>query len=409
MSNQKTYKTAKREIFNQVKNIPSLTTKQLDVELASLTSRNIPNANRQWKIQAVVRLLQHKYYKENKLEIPSVIQENFDSFFEEKVPKNKKRKTPIQNNIIDRKILNKERIRLLHMITNFCSEIVPNGNVTFHPDNKYGTVKSGKRVIMFVERKLRKIIAFMGGERGRSNRPKLEISIGVNDEDTKRALTEFVNKNLKNFINIRNKRWERCEFVLQEVVKSFESELKNFDSIHSHPTGRYTTFKQGRLVLVFITQDRAKGEVSFHPGGEREVNPNLTTTIKVSKIKKTSSIKKVVKEFIKTHFIIYMNSKNKNFSTHKEEMSYILSICKESVNCDEIFHHPNNFFGLIKNQKRPILMIKRSKRKGFYDIVAWVKKQKNNPSITIKIDNSKKSIIKKISNLVKEHLNLRKN
>ena len=406
MSDQEIYKTAKREIFDRVKDIPSLTTKQLNTELLSLMKREVPDVDREWKVQAVVRLLQHKYYKDHKIKIPEVIQENFDSFFEEETLVSKKRKSPKKKDVIDRKVLDKERIRLLHSITHICSKIVPDGSITLHPNNKYGTVKSGKNVVMFIERKLRKVIAFMGGERGRKNRPKLDISIGVSDAKIKSALTEFIDKHFKDFSNIRDKRWKKCEFVLAETIKSFKKNLEGFNAVHAHPTGRYTTFKKGRLVLVFITQDRAKGEVSFHPGGEREVNLDLTTTIDVLKIKETSFVDSFVKGFIDTHFTDYMNAKDKNISNNKREMNQIINICKKAVTCDETFHHPKNFFGLIKNKKRPVLMVKRSKEVNCYDIVAWVKKQKNNPSITVKISSSEDSIIKKISNLVKENLGL---
>jgi len=409
MSDQEIYKTAKREIFDRVKNIPSLTTKQLNVELLSLMKREVPDVDREWKVQAVVRLLQHKYYKDHKIKIPDVIQENFDSFFEEEAPINKKRKTQKKRDVIDRKVLDKERIRLLHSITHTCSKIVPDGSVTLHPNNKYGTVKSGKNVVMFIERKLRKIIVFMGGERGRKNRPKLDISIGVSDAKIKSALTVFIDKHFKDFSNIRDKRWEKCEFVLEETIKSFEKNLEGFNSVHAHPTGRYTTFKKGRLVLVFITQDRSKGEVSFHPGGEREVNSDLTTTIDVLKIKKPSSIDNFVKEFIDTHFAKYMNDKSESISNYRKEMEKIMDICKKAVICDETFLHPKNFFGLIKNKKRPILMIKCNKKDNCYDIVAWVNKQKNNPSVTVKVGSSEKTIIKKVSDLVNEHLNLQEN
>jgi len=406
MSDQEIYKTAKREIFDRVKDIPSLTTKQLNTELVSLMNREVPNVDREWKVQAVVRLLQHKYYKDHKIEIPSVIQENFDSFFKNDAPTSKKRKAPKKKDVIDRRVLDAERIRLLHSITLTCSKIVPDGSITLHPNNKYGTVKSGKNVVMFIERKLRKIIAFMGGERERKNRPKLDISIGVDDTKIKSALVEFINKHLKDFSNIRDKRWKKCEFVLKETIKAFKENLEGFSSVHAHPTGRYTTFKKGRLVLVFITQDRAKGEVSFHPGGEREVNPDLTTTIDVLKIKEPSSVESYVKKFINTHFTNYMNAKDINTSNNRKEMRCIIDICKKAVTYDETFHHPKDFFGLIKNKKRPILMIKRSGKEGCYDVVAWVKKQKNNPSITIKVGNSEKSIIKKVSELVSKYLNL---
>jgi len=406
VSDKEIYKEARKKIYDLVKDVPALTNKQLDDQYNSLMGKEISDADvdRDWKIQAIVRLLQHKYYKDNSITIPPVIQKNFESFFEKSAPKVKKRRTPKKKTDIDRKVLNEERVRLLHTVTNACAEIIHNGNVTFHPNNKYGTVKSGKSVVMFIERKLRKIIAFMGGERDRKNHPKLEISIGIDDDKIKPALVKFIGKNLEDFSNIRDKRWEKCELILEEVIKAFKKNLKDFNDFHSHPTGRYTTFKRGRLVLVFITQDRAKGEIAFHPGGERENDPDVTTTIKVSQIKKPSEVEGIVKEFIDTHYTSYMEAKNENNSIYKKEMKHILDICKKAVSYDKVLHHPKDFFGLVKNKERPIVMVKRSKKDGHYDVVAWVKKQKDNPSVTVKIDDSEDVIIKSITDLVKKHL-----
>lgn len=401
---QETYIKARKEIYDIVKDIPSLTNKQLDEHFSTLHGSNIPNSNREWKIEAVVRMLQNKYYSDRDIPLPEKVKNNFDSFFKSVVPKKKKRKTPKKESVVNRPILNDERARVLHLVANLCAEIVPNGSSSFHPTSKYGSVKSGKTVVMFIEKKLRKIVVFMGGERDRRNHPKLNIFIGVDDEDIKPALNGFIHKHLSNFSHCRDKRWKKCEYVLEEVTKSFKKNLNDFNDFHAHPTGRYTTFKKGRLVLVFITQDRAKGEVAFHPGGERESNPNTTTTIKVSEVKNDSEIESAVVGFINTHYAKYMKEKDKNKASHKKEMQKILDICKHAVICDEVFHHPDDFFGLIKNIGRPIVMIKRSKKKEHYDIIAWVKKQKGNPSITIKISDPEEEIKKAVEVLVDKYI-----
>ena len=398
------YKKARKEIYELVKNVPELTNKQLDKQFSQLKGLQVPVTERKWKMEAIVRLLQHKYYTDHGLEIPEVIKHNFDIFFKSSVPKNKPRKTPKKKTVVERGVLNDERVRLLRLITNKCTELIPNGNSKFHPQYKYGTVKSGKSVVMFIEKKLRKIIVFMGGERERRNHPKLEISIGIDDESIKPAIQEFIRKHLSKYSHRRDKRWQKCEEVLDTIVKAFKNNLENFNDYHAHPTGRYTTFKRGRLVLVFITQDRAKGEIAFHPGGERENNPDITTTIKVYKVNDPSEIEKIVKEFINTHYTEYMKEKDKSKSSHNKEMKKILDICKKAIDHDEIFHHPKDFFGLIKNAGRPIAMIKRSKNKGCYDIVAWVKKQKNNPSVTVNLSDQETEIQKKVANLIDKYI-----
>jgi hypothetical protein len=404
LSNAEVLKEAKKEIYQLVKDIPSLMNKQLDESYKELAGKYEVDAKREWKVQAVIRLLQHKYYEEHNIEIPEIVQENFNEFFSQPIPKKQKRKTAKKKEIVDRKILNEERNRLLETVAQVCREIVPDGSITIHPQFKYATIKSGKRVVMFIERKLRKIIAFMGGERGRKNHPKLDISIGIEDNKIKPALVKFIGKNLEDFSNIRDKRWEKCKSVLSQTIKCFEDKLKDFDSFHSHPTGRYSTFKKGRDVLVFITQDRAKGEVAFHPGGERENNPKLTTTIKVSQVQNISDVEDYIDKFLSTHYASYMNKKNESLSNKKLEMKKALEICKEAIKHDEIFHHPKNFFGLVKYKEKPIVMVKRNKKSGMYDVVAWVKKQKNNPHVVIDINGPEKELIKSISSLVENHI-----
>jgi len=290
------------------------------------------------------------------------------------------------------------------LIANTCASLVQHGSTTFHPENKYATVKSGKSVVMFVERKLRKVIVFMGGERERSRNPKLNIKIGIEDKDIEPMLKEFVKKNIDDFMHRRDKRWAKCEYVLKETVKHFKIMLKDYNDLHSHPSGRYTTFKRGRLVLVFITQDRAKGEVAFHPGGERENNLELTTTIKAENVNNSVDVKKKVEEFLSSHYQKYMDSRNSDLQRHKEELRKMLNLCSSVVSHDVVFQHPKDFFGLIKNGERPLLMIKRNGGEGCYSIVAWVKKQKDNPAVEVSILESDSDITSKTKDLVKTHL-----
>jgi hypothetical protein len=232
----------------------------------------------------------------------------------------------------------------------------------------------------------------------------LNIKVGIEDEKVEPLLKDFVKKNIDNFMHRRDKRWAKCEYVLAEVVKHFKALLDGYNDIHSHPSGRYTTFKNGRLVLVFITQDRAKGEVAFHPGGERENNPDLTTTIKVNDVENSVDVKNYVKEFLDTHYSKYTDSRDSNLQKRKKEMKKMLDLCSSVVVHDVVFQHPKDFFGLIKNGDRPLIMIKRNGEEGCYSIVAWVKKQKDNPAVEVSVSDSDDDITSKTKSLVKDHL-----
>ena len=395
---------ASKEVFHLTKGVPELTDLQLKKKYEELRNEDAPDASREWYLEAVVRLIQHQYYKDHNISVPVNIDENFKKFFKKKISLTKKRKTPRKKDAIDRATLDGERIKVLHLIANICASSVSNGSTTFHPQNKYATVKSGKSVVMFIEKKLRNILVYMGGERERTKNPKLTIKIGTEENDIEIMLKQFVKNHIDNFMHRRDKRWSKCEYVLKEVVKHFKTELQEYNDLHSHPSGRYTTFKRGRLVLVFITQDRAKGEVAFHPGGERENNSEFTTTIKANDVQNSVDVKNKVTEFLSTHYVTYMNSRNLNLQKHKEELQKMLSLCSKVVTHDVVFQHPKDFFGLIKNGERPLLMIKRNGAEGCYSIVAWVKKQKHNPAIEVNVTDSEDDIATKTRSLVKEHL-----
>jgi len=395
-----------QKIFELTRIAPELTDVQLKEKYVELRGhkKELPDANREWFLEAVIRLIQHQYYLDNKIEVPEVIQKNFKEFFKKKIPGKNKRKTPRKKGAIDRSTLDAERIRVLHLIANICASSVPHGSTTFHPQNKYATVKNGKSVVMFIERKLHKIIAFMGGERDRSKNPKLNIKIGIEDVDIEASLKEFVKQNINDFMHRRDKRWSQCEYVLKETIKHFKAELKGYNDLHSHPSGRYTTFKNGRLVLVFITQDRAKGEIAFHPGGERKNNPALTTIIKVKDVNNSVDVKNKVVDFLASHYKNYIEERSIDLKRNKKELEKILGLCSGVVSHDAVFQHPKDFFGLIKNGDRPLLMIKRNRTEGCYSIVAWVKKQKDNPTVEVSISESDDDITSKTKNLVKTHL-----
>jgi hypothetical protein len=400
----KTEASASKEIFEMTKSIPSLTDLQLEDKYRSLTEQDPPKTNREWLLEAVIRLIQNKYYLERNMSVPPKINRKFKEFFEHEPPLKKKRKTPPDRKRTDREALNKERTRVLRLISDFCSDLVEDGNITIHPETKYATVKSGKSVVMFVEKKLRKIIVFMGGERNRNENPQLIIKIGTSDEDIKSKVKEFVEKHVDNYLNKRDRRWSKCKYVIGEVIKHFKSILKEHDKVHAHPSGRYTTFKKGRRVLVFITQDRAKGEVAFHPGGERESDPDLTTVIDVNEIKNSVDVKRIVENFIDTHYKKYMQNKEKEKNRQKDNLKKIIKICCCVIPHDSVFQHPNDLFGLIKKEGKPLIMIKRGKNEGDYQLVAWVKKQKNNPYVEVNINDGPESIQQKTTDLIEKHL-----
>lgn len=402
--NEDRYVKAKKEIFQQTKDIPSLTDLQLKQKYKELKDEDAPKSSREWLLEAVVRLIQNQYYIDNDLEIPKTVEKNFNDFFKQKVPKKKKNKTPRKKNSIDRETLNRERIRILELVANLCAEIVPNGNITFHPERKYATIKSDKSVVMFIEKKLRKVIAFMGGERGRSENPRLDIKIGIEDSEIKPLLETFIEKHLENFMHKRDKRWSQCEYVLEETIKHFKDMLDGYTKIHSHPSGRYTTFKKNRMVLIYITQDRAKGEIAFHPGGERENDPNLTTIIKVNEINNSVDVRNIVKEFLNTHYKNYIETKESGNKRRKEGMKRIMDVCSNVVKNDKLFHHPRNLFAIIKNEDRPIIMIKTNSENDTYKITAWIKKQKNNPEIEVSIEDNDEEIMEKTKKLIEEHM-----
>ena len=94
----------------------------------------------------------------------------------------------------------------------------------------------------------------------------------------------------------------------------------------------------------------------------------------------------------------------KVYVRHKEELEKMLGLCSGVVSHDAVFQHPKDFFGLIKNGDRPLLMIKRNGTEGCYSIVAWVKKQKDNPTVEVSISESDDDITSKTKDLVKTHL-----
>jgi predicted metal-dependent hydrolase len=402
--NQDIFSEARKEIFDQTKDIPTLTNLQLQERFSYLTGNPPPSTTRDWMIEAVVRLIQSQYYKEKGIEIPITVKENNDRFFAINAPDPNKKKTPKSKRAINRETLNKDRIRLLHSAAKTCAKYIPDSSIKFHPENKYATVKSGKSVVMYIERKLRKIIVHMGGERDRKASPKINIFVSTEKEEFEKDLREFISDHLENYIDRRNKRWAKCEDVLAKLVDEFRNKISECNEVHAHPSGRYTTFKKGRLVLVFITQDRAKGEIAFHPGGEREGRPEITTVLKMKNIKKDEDIYNAVDNFLKTIYADYMSKRNKNVKQNKEEMAKLLVICSGAIPSNKTFQHPKDFFGLVKQDERTLLMIKRTKNVGEYEIVAWVKKQKNNPSTKISISWTKESIQEAIKDLYRRHL-----
>jgi len=258
--------------------------------------------------------------------------------------------------------------------------------------------------VMFIEKKLRKIIVHMGGERDRKESPKVNIFVGTEKDEIEAELKTLISKHIDDYMDRRDKRWEKCEHVLAKLIAEFQAKIPECESVHAHPSGRYTTFKKGRLVLVFITQDRAKGEIAFHPGGEREGKPEITTTIKVKSIKNDSDVANTVDKFLQTTYANYMSQRNKNAKMQKEEMKKLLDLCLEAIPGNQTFQHPKNFFGLVKQDKRTLLMIKRTKKDKEYQVVAWVKKQKNNPSVKVSIAWEEDLIKEAVTNHYRKHL-----
>jgi len=402
---KETLNKAKEAIFELAKDVPNLTDIQLNEKYSSLTGKQPPETTKEWIRKAVIRLIQRKYYTDNGIEVPVEVIENDKKFFDSETPNKNKKKTPKYKRAIDRKKLNQERINLLRNTTLFASSLVPDPGVKFHPQNKYATVKSGKSVVMYIEKKLRKIIVHMGGERDRKTSPKINVFVGTEEAEMKEVVTKFVSENINNYMDRRDKRWEKCKDILAKIIDQFKNKIEECKEVHAHPSGRYTTFKDGRLVLVFITQDRSKGEISFHPGGERDGKPEITTTVKVKDIKNDSDISAIVDKFLATKYAKYIEKKTSSVKRNKTEMKKMLEICSSSIPSDHIFQHPRDFFGLVKNGDRTLLMIKRVKRKaGEYSIVAWVKKQKNNPSIKVNISWEESEIKEAVSTLYNAHL-----
>jgi len=392
----------KKEIFQLTKDIPHLTNIQLNQQYSSLTGDNPPDTTRMWIIEAVIRLIQSKHYENNGLGVPDVIENNNKKFFSNPIPEHKKRRVPKKRKDIDRVTLDKERKKLLDWVSEECMKIAKADETKCHPKNKYSTVKLDGSVIMFIERKLRKIVVHMGGERDRKESPKISLPIGRDHEEITKQLELFIDIHLKDYTNRKDQRLDKCKDTLQKLTYLFEERLPDSDKTHSHPSGRYTTLKKGRLVLVFISQDRAKGEISFHPGGERENNKDFITTIKVDKISNISDLIDSVDKFLASKYLKYQKIKSKEKDDSTREMSRLLRVCSSSLSGDEVFHHPKNFFGLVKLEGRTLLMVKKSSEESnSYDISAWIRKQKNNPIITVLSSQTDQEI----SINVKDHYN----
>ena len=73
---------ASKEIFQLTKGVKTLTDIQLKKRFKELSNKEkAPDANREWYLEAVVRLIQHQYYIEHDLDIPEIIDQNFIDFF----------------------------------------------------------------------------------------------------------------------------------------------------------------------------------------------------------------------------------------------------------------------------------------------------------------------------------------
>lgn len=388
----------KKNIYEIAKNIPKLNVSQLKKRYKELTKKRSLSSQKEWLVEAIVRIIQIKEYEKNNIEIPKNIQKNNEKFFKKEIvqiPKDKKQ---------NRKDINKKRNKKLMFVVNFCSSLIENSVIKYHPQKKYATIKKDKSVVVFIEKKLKKIIVNMGGERDKKNSPKINILIDDSKKEIKNKIKNLIKNNIEDYVNRRNKRWENCEKVLGLLIESLKESIEIPTRVHSHPSGRYVTFKSKKNVLIYIYQDRSKGEIYFHPGGEREKNEKLTITIKAKNINNKKELNSIVNNFLKKEFKQYQETKNKIKNKFNENLSRLLNIGLKSLDADEVSKHPKGFFGFIKKNKKTIAMIKKTKNIDFFDVFAWIKKQKNNPVINISIHQSEEEVSKIIKNHISQYL-----